>query len=131
MSDRSDPLDDLVRAVDRFTDWKARRLARSVVHRLVRMPATGIFGDDYLYRSVWDEYCHERQFGPHDILESAWDSTLGPLIAAALETVPAVEMAVLDSAEAIEIRNGDMTVSIRAAMDAEAMDRNLDRFVRP
>jgi hypothetical protein len=126
-----DPIYDLMRVVDRFADWRADQLAASVIHRLQRMPVTGIFGDDFAYRTVWDEYCHECQFGPHDMLDLAWDATVNPLIAAVLEKVPSEEMALLDSAEAADLRNGDMTTSIRLAITGKAMDRNLDRFARP
>jgi hypothetical protein len=36
-------------------------LSRRVIHRLQRINAAGIYGDDYAYKSLWDEWCHEVQ----------------------------------------------------------------------
>jgi len=40
----------------------------------------GIFGDEYQPKTLWDEYCHEAQFGPHNPLVSAWNDTLRPFL---------------------------------------------------
>ena len=63
-------------------------LSRSVIHRLQRINAAGIYGDDYAYKSLWDEWCHEVQEGPHDLLDGAWAQTLCPILDDVIDGVP-------------------------------------------
>ena len=63
-------------------------LTRKVIHRLQRFQASGIFEDDYIYKTLWDEYCHEAQVGPHDLLESAWELTITPFLDDVIERIP-------------------------------------------
>jgi len=55
-------------------------LARRVIHRLQRITASGIFGDNCTHKALWDEYCHEVQHGSHDMLADAWGLTLRPFV---------------------------------------------------
>lgn len=64
------------------------RLVRSVVYRLQRTKASGIYGDDMGHRSLWDEYCHEVQHGPHAQLHHAWTVTLNPIIEDRIDKSP-------------------------------------------
>jgi fructosamine-3-kinase len=41
-------------------------LARKVIYRLQRLDASGICGDDHQHKTLWDEFCHEVQWGPSD-----------------------------------------------------------------
>jgi hypothetical protein len=70
-------------------------LVRKVIFRLQRIEASGIFGNDYQHRTLWDEYCHENQNGPHDVLGYAWEATLGPILQYIIETVPHHEAVLL------------------------------------
>lgn len=64
-------------------------LTRKVVHRLRRFPASGIYGGGRRHKTLWDEYCHEVEHGPHVMLERAWDQTLGPLLNDVIDRIPA------------------------------------------
>jgi hypothetical protein len=65
------------------------------VHRLQRIPASGIYGDDFGHRTLWDEYCHEIKEGPFDMLEFAWDSTVNPIVDEIVNVVPRHEAMLL------------------------------------
>lgn len=71
------------------------RLARKVAYRMQRIPASGIFGDDYRHRTLWDEFCHEVKNGPHDQLEEAWEITLDGIMAGVVDDLPPHVAAVL------------------------------------
>jgi hypothetical protein len=94
------PLDSSHRAVRDFARVQFEALNRQVIYRLQRIDASGIFGDDYNYKSIWDEFCHEVQEGPHELLEEAWDSVIQPCIREVMGRL-AKESAVLLSAYAI------------------------------
>ena len=65
-----------------------RRLMRTTIWHLRRISASGIWGDDYAYRTLWDEVCHEVQEGPFDMpaadflptLSTAFDMTIRPFV---------------------------------------------------
>jgi hypothetical protein len=46
-------------SLDRFA-----ALARKAVHQMQRIDASGIFGDDYRHKTLWNEFCHVIQTGP-------------------------------------------------------------------
>jgi hypothetical protein len=72
-------------AVLDFATQAYEALVRKAIVRLQRIKATGIYGDDYEYKTLWDEYCHEVQFGPH--LEKEWELTLEPLLTEVLTSI--------------------------------------------
>jgi len=75
-------------AVCDFARTEFAALARKAIHRLQRIPASGIFGDDYIYKTLWDEYCHEIQEGSHELLECAWEQSLETVLDAVVENIP-------------------------------------------
>jgi hypothetical protein len=75
-------------------------LGRKVIHRLQRIKASGIYGDDYNYKTLWDEYCHEAQEGPTELLTWAWEATILPLLDDVVERIPR-QVAVLLSIAAL------------------------------
>ncbi|OYU46966.1 MAG: hypothetical protein CFE31_18900 [Rhizobiales bacterium PAR1] len=75
-------------------------LARKAIHQLQRMTATGLYGDYYRHKTLWDEYCHEVQNGPAPLLDGAWDSTVDGILASILDAVPE-HVAVLLTIDAI------------------------------
>lgn len=81
-------LDDIHRAVLKYGEVEFESLVRSAIYRLQRISASGIYGDDFTHKSLWDEWCHEVQEGPHELLEWAWDSTLGPILEGAMDRIP-------------------------------------------
>lgn len=55
-------------------------LARKVIFRLRRLPASGIYGDGRRHGTLWDEYRHEVEHGSDEMLERVWDQTLDPIL---------------------------------------------------
>jgi hypothetical protein len=82
-------------AVREFATESYSALARKAVFQLQRIKASGVFGDDYHHKTLWDEYCHEVKEGPYDLLEDAWEKTLGPLLSAMIDTIPRHEAILL------------------------------------
>jgi hypothetical protein len=82
-------------AARRFADIEYDALTRRAIYRLQRHEASRIYGDDYIYKSLWDEYCHEIQEGPHDLLDEAWAMTLNAILDDLITLVPAHVAALL------------------------------------
>jgi hypothetical protein len=83
-------------------------VGRKVIHRLQRIAASGIYGDDYNYKTLWDEYCHEVQDGPTELLTSVWDATLLPLLDGVVERIPRQIAVLLSIAAGCELDEGNM-----------------------
>ena len=81
-------LNDIHEAVLKYGEVEFGSLVRSAIYRLQRVAASGIYGDDFTYRSLWDEWCHEVQEGPHELLEWAWDNTLSTVLMDVIDRVP-------------------------------------------
>lgn len=116
------------RAVRRFSAAACERLARKVVFRLQRQPATGIFGDAIFPRSLWDEYCYEAQEGPHEQLTSAWDQLLNPLIQFLVDAIPQEEAVLLSIGAAWELGEHDLELDDGASFP-ELIRDNVRRHV--
>ena len=127
----SDDLDSaLWKAAWRFSDTRIQSLARKVIHAMQRMAASGIFGDDYRFKSVWDEYCLEAQEGPHPMLEAAFDQTVDPMIAWHIDQLDQSERQLLEIALADGAEEwGDIAVAVRKSLQGIAIDRDLSKFV--
>lgn len=112
-----------------------QRAARRIVHRLQRISATGIYGDDYSFRSLWDEFCHDQQNGP-DFDQDVWDDTLDALLRAELERLTRGEFEVVWLASLPDVADlktaprvqSDVLSEIRGALQGVAATRNLERF---
>ena len=83
------------KAIRNYSTARFGVLARDASVQLGQMEATGIFGDDYKHRTLWDEYCHEIQQGPHSPLEYAFDATVGPILQATVESIAHSEAVLL------------------------------------
>ena len=70
-------------------------LVRKVIFRLQRVAASGVYGDDYHHKTLWDEFCHEVQDGPYDPLERAWDATIDPILDTIGNAIPHDEAVLL------------------------------------
>jgi hypothetical protein len=82
-------------AVWRYSWQRFEALARKVIYKLQRLDASGIYGD-YNYKTLWDEYCHEIQQGPHDsMLSNAWSATLRPILDEVIGSLSVEEKALL------------------------------------
>ena len=126
----SDDLDSaLWKTAWRFSETRIQALARKVIYAMQRMPASGVFGDDYRFKSVWDEYCREVREGPHPMLEVAFDQTVDPMIAWQVDQLDPAERQLLEIAvaESPEER-GDIAVAVRKSLQGIAIDRDLSKF---
>jgi hypothetical protein len=94
-------------AVLKFAAAAYEMLARRVIFRLQRIKATGIYGDDYRHKTLWDEYCHEVQEGPYDLLESVWGATIDVTLNSVIENIPHHEAALLTIGAARELGRED------------------------
>jgi len=134
--DRHADLEAIYKAVGAYGQAEFERLARRVIHHLQRMPASGIFGDDFHYRSIWDEWCHEVQEGPHELLEHAMDDTILPLINKILESVPAhVEALFLiyvagraPRGQGTAAREGHLQDVLRRELEQMAINRDIEHL---
>lgn len=75
------------KAIRNYSKTRFSALARDASAQLEQFEATGIFGDDYKHRTLWDEYCHEIQEGPHGPLKFAFDTTVVPIVQAIVEAI--------------------------------------------
>ena len=75
-------------AVLKFGKNEIQGLVRRAIYRLQRVDASGIYGDAYTYKTLWDEWCHEAQEGPHDLLEEAWNHTLSTYLKDVIDRIP-------------------------------------------
>jgi hypothetical protein len=82
-------------------------LTRRAVHQLQRIKPSGVYGDDYRHKTLWDEYCHEVQEGPYDLLDDAWDRTLRPVLRTIVDAIPRHEAALLTIGAIWELDEGD------------------------
>ncbi len=114
------------RAVRKFADAANASLARKVVFRLQRMKASGIYGDDFLHKTLWDEYCHEVQNGPVRQLEWAWDLTIDQILGPVAENVPPYEGALLTIAALWDL-HAELPEDV--TFDPDLIGRNLRRAV--
>jgi hypothetical protein len=76
------------KAVREYSRRELAPLSRKVIHYLQRVEASGFFGNDYGYKTLWDEYCHRIQEEPHGQLERAWDYEISRTIDAVIEIIP-------------------------------------------
>ena len=80
-------LEDAHKAVQRYGEVEFQGLVRRVIYRLQRFPASGFYGDDFSYKTLWDEWCHEVQ-NPNSLLEGMWDLTLFTFLGDVVDRVP-------------------------------------------
>lgn len=135
----SDCCDHSIReAVIGFVTARYNELARKVVVRLQRIKATGVYGDDYSFRTVWDEFCHEQQEGPTELLTEAWYLTVNPIFDDVVKAIPSHEAALLTVSavwNSDEPENADLGIRpdlIQARLEQTvaglAGDRDMSRF---
>lgn len=81
-------LENVYKEVRAYARIEFAALTRKLIHRMRRVEASGLFGDAYIYKTLWDEYCHEVLEGPHDFLESVWDETIPRFIDDVVGRIP-------------------------------------------
>lgn len=127
MSDYNYDLE-LWRAAWRYSSNRAEALARKAVHAMQRFPASGIFGDRE-HRTLWDEFCHECQYGPHELLELAWAHTIEGYVSNAADTVDPLERDMMQYALAEPgQRPIALEEAVKSALREIAGRRDLSRF---
>ncbi|MBW9088160.1 hypothetical protein JNB91_09925 [Rhizobium wenxiniae] len=135
MSDAYDLPEAAQTAVFNLAEEVKQRAARRLVHRLQRISASGIYGGDYRYRSLWDEFCHEQQNGPY-FDEDVWGETLEGLLQAEVERLTPGEFEIVWLASLPEVEDlktaprvqADVRRELRTALEALASTRDLERF---
>lgn len=124
-------------AIHVFARQEWPHFARKAVYRMQRIPASGILGDEYRARTLWDQYCHEVQNGPHDLLEDAWEITVDGIFAAVIDDMPPHVAALLTVDGVLEYEpTGDVGTiwrdgllrALRERVAELAAARSLDRF---
>ncbi len=135
MSDTYDLPNAAQAAVFTLAEEIKQRAARRLARRLQRISASGIYGADYHYRSLWDEFCHEQQNGPY-FEEGTWNETLSGLIQTEVERLTPGEFEVVWLASVPDVEDlksapriqSDVLRELRAALEVLASTRNLERF---
>ena len=133
-------LENTHKAVRAYARIELEGLTRRVIYRLQRIAASGIYGDDYAYKSLWDEWCHEVLEGSHDLLDDAWTQTLCPILDDVIDRLPrhaAVLLSVFAACELDEDNDLDLIGSfwsdgvqrvLQAELDRHAGMRHLDHL---
>ena len=122
-------------AVFNLAEEVKQRAARRLVHRLQRISASGIYGDDYRHRSLWDEFCHEQQNGPY-FDEDIWGDTLEGLLQSEVERLTPGEIEIVWLAALPEVEDlktaprshAEVRQEFRSALENLASTRNLERY---
>jgi hypothetical protein len=82
-------------AVYDYARAEIRSLTRRAIYRLQRVEPSGIYGGDYRFKSLWAEYRHEVQEGPHEQLEDAWNDVLAKTLNEIVDSIPRQTAALL------------------------------------
>jgi hypothetical protein len=125
------------RALSEFARMRMPTLARKVIYRLQRLSASGIFGDDYRFKTMWDEFCQNVQSGSYDdSIDDAFDDILCDLTGDVIKGMPQSELNLLalsapDFAPEMHGGFGDpdyVRKEITRAVSQIAGGRNMERF---
>ena len=122
------------RALSNYAELRMPALARKVIYCLQRQKASGIFGDDYSHKTLWDELSHNIQSGSYDDgIDDALDEIAAQAIAGVTEKVAAEELTLFGLANPDYEPDGGGIAhyagkSIERAVVELAGARNLDRF---
>ncbi|MBB3133873.1 hypothetical protein FHS26_001586 [Rhizobium pisi] len=135
-STRCDLEDAVQSALFRLAAEYNQRAAGRIIHALQRRHASGVFGDDYEHKSLWDELCHDAQSGPHFDDDEPLDSILDALLQKEVERLTAAEFEALWLAAIVDVDDlitaprdaGVIKEEFRSALLQRAGERNLERF---
>ena len=105
-------------AIRAFSQSRFDAMAAKLVHHLRRVSATGIYGGEIPHRTLWDEYCHEAQYGLGDPeIEQGWRETLSPFLANAIARVTQEEAVLLTIGAVWELDQEDQFGPLGARCD--------------
>lgn len=126
------------KAVRGYCHESTKTLVRKVVVRMQRITASGIFGDDYGHKTLWDEYCHEVQQRPHEPIEMAWAHTIDGFIQSVAAVLPHHEGVILTIGAMWEMEEDDQLLGlvcldcicryIKKMVNRLAAERDISRF---
>lgn len=137
-SEQAAAIHDAVRA---YAAVEFPTLARKVVAALQKIGASGNYGDDFAFKSLWDEYCFEVQHGP-TVVNWAWQETIPPFLDAVIDRTPRHASLLLSIDAAYYLAGDDhdglelgfwksgMRRVLRQHLDDLAAGRSLRRFSR-
>ena len=111
-------------AVYAFAKAELASLTRRAIYRFQRVKASDVYGGDYKFKSLWDEYCHEVQNGPYDPLENAWDDVISRILDELVVSLPH-ETAVLLSIVAAHDLDEDVGAELIGSVWKEGIVRML------
>lgn len=76
-------------AIRKYASIEFDALTRRVINRLQRFPAVGLQGGGGNYKTLWDEFCNEVQYGPSDDeIVDAWNFDLSRFLDDVIERLP-------------------------------------------
>lgn len=122
-------------AVFRLAKEIKQRAARRLAYRLQRVSASGFYGDDYHYRSLWDEFRHEQNSGRYfggdvwgDVLEGLLRAEVERLTPGEFEVVWLASLPDVEDLKTAPRSQAEVCEEFRAALAALASGRSLERF---
>lgn len=138
-------LESVYAAVRKYARPELDGLIRKAIHRLQRIPASGIYGDAYVYKTLWDEFCHEVQEGPFDLpglfggsTGVAWDEIIASHVNDLIEHTPRPAAVLLSTFAVWELDEDTKLLGsfwphgiarvLKSGLDDQAGARNLLRF---
>jgi hypothetical protein len=125
----------LFRAILRHSNQRFSAIADTVIWRMRRFPAVGLFAGDHRHRTLWDEYSHFRQTEDEDsIIGYGFQRDLPRFIDDLIENLSEEEACLLTIVAVPEMDedrfrdNGAIRDEVIGALRRKAGDRDLSRF---
>jgi hypothetical protein len=130
------------KALRALADARYSKLTDKLVWQMRRIPANGLY-EARKHNTLWDEYCHHVQHGPHGISQSAWEQSVGALAFALAEELPPEEARILtisalwhfdeeDSAtfgkDGVSICRSSISRRLESLLSDRAGSRDMSRF---
>ncbi|MBF0453912.1 MAG: hypothetical protein HQL72_03720 [Magnetococcales bacterium] len=126
----------LLKVVWKFSNDRFTEMAKKAIWHIRRIGASGIHGDDFEYKTLWDEFCHETQYGDFDL--DAWEQTIHPFCAEIISRLPETEKQLLffgteedwddEVEDEVPIDDDALTKELMSRLRVEAGNRDLSRF---
>ena len=76
----------------KYADHLYEKLLDKVVWHVRRIESPGSFGGDFAFKTVWDEFCFDCQFGPHILLTDCYTMIIELIIHDVVKNLPKTEM---------------------------------------
>jgi hypothetical protein len=125
-------------AVDAFVERECAALARRVIWRAMRIEASGWHGSDYIYKTLWDEYCHFAQYGDGLGGTELAEEILENIIVEVTEKLPRETFRLISLAKAFDRGDDEyphagvnlelITAAVFEAVNTVALNRDLEHL---